>query len=175
MTAEELEALPADDRRYELICGELVSMPPVSFRHGGIVARITGELERFVRRNHLGMVASGDPGFILERGPDTVRAPDIAFVRADRLPDDLRHFLELAPDLAVEIVSPSERMTNVRAKARAYLDAGVRLVWIVQPEGRRVSVYHADQPPRELGEGDVPDGEDVVPGFQMPLADIFNN
>ncbi len=174
MTAEELERLPDDDNRYELIEGELVAMAPVKLRHFRVTGNVYGPLHRHVTERNLGVVG-GEGGFVLFRDPDTVFAPDIAFVRADRWPtgDAEDHFGELAPDLAVEVRSPSESMRTLLAKARRYLAAGVLLVWLVDPETRTVIVLVPGMDPVTLTDGDVLDGGDVVPGFRLPVSDVF--
>jgi Uma2 family endonuclease len=174
MTAEEFAALPEEDGRFELIRGRLVPVGQPNFEHGDVMTWLAGALSRHVREHQLGRVAGGDPFFIFERDPDTVRGPDIAFVRADRLPADRDRLLELVPDLTVEVRSPSDRRSKVEAKAQWYLSQGVQLVWLVEPTRRTVTVYRPEQPPRILHVGDVLDGEDVIPGFQMPVAEIFS-
>jgi Uma2 family endonuclease len=175
MTAEEFAALPEDEQSgYELMRGRLVPVGQPSFGHGDVALWLGAALTRYVRAHRLGRVAGGDPFFIFERDPDTVRGPDIAFVRTERLPADLDRFLELVPDLAVEVRSPSDRRGKVEAKARWYIEQGVPLVWLADPRRSSVTVFRPGRPPVTLGSGDVLDGEDVVPGFQMPVAEIFS-
>jgi Uma2 family endonuclease len=177
MTADELERLPDDDNRYELVQGELTPMTPVNLRHHRITGNVYGPLQVYVAQRNLGVVG-GEGGFVLARDPDTVFAPDIAFVRADRWPhgDAEEHFGRFPPDLAVEVRSPSEPMRSLVAKARTYLDAGVRLVWLVDPESRTVLVFAPDADPITLTEFETQDwldGGDVVPGFRLSVADVF--
>lgn len=115
-------------------------------------------------------------GFRLRRHPDTVRAPDAAFIAQDRLPAGRRHrgYFEGAPDLTVEVVSPEDRPAEVRAKVREWLEAGARLVWVLWPETRTVSVYPAHGDARDLGEADSLDGGDVLPGFSCRVGDLFD-
>jgi Uma2 family endonuclease len=174
MTAEELEQLPADDNRYELVQGELILMSPVNLVHVRTVMNVLAPLHAFVSERGLGIVGP-EGGYVLHRNPDTVLAPDIAFVRADRWPtgEAEKHFGYFPPDLAVEVRSPSESMRSLLAKAQTYLDAGVRLVWLVDPISRTVIVLAPDTEPQTLAEGDVLDAGDVVPGFRLPVADVF--
>ena len=172
-TAEDLARLEDGAARYDLIRGELIKLNPAGFRHGNLAAAFAQYLRDFVRREHLGVVVGAETGFRL--GPDTVLGPDAAFVRSDRLPPESEWdaFLPLAPDLAVEIVSPSDRATYVMDKVMEYLDAGVRMVWIVEPRRRTVTIYRADHAARVLTEADALDGEDVLPGFSLPVAEFF--
>jgi Uma2 family endonuclease len=118
-----------------------------------------------------------ESGYVLGRGPDTVRGPDVSFVSATRLPPDQipEQFIPGAPDLAVEILSPSSRWSEVEEEVADYLAGGTRLVWVVEARERRVMVRYPDRPPRTLTAGDVLDGEDVVPGFALALADLFGH
>jgi Uma2 family endonuclease len=175
MTAEELAELPDDGQRYELVRGELRSMPPVSAEHAWIVGWIARLLGEFVDPRGLGIILAGDPGFTLFREPDTVLAPDLAFIRADRLPppEQLLRFQDYPPDLVIEVVSPSDRAGDIRAKILDYLRAGVRLIWIVYPRRRAVAVHVAGAGVRQAGEDDELDGGDVLPGFRVRVADLF--
>ncbi len=173
LRAEDLYDLPDDGRRYELVRGELRSMPPAGFRHGLVCTNVIASLGTFVTEHGLGAVVSNDTGFILERDPDTLRGPDIAFVALDRLPEDQSGFPELAPDLVVEVVSPNDRIQDVIEKARQYLDAGVRLVWVVDPRSRTATVHRPDGGTVLIGDAAL-DGEDVLPGFRLPLPELFS-
>ena len=174
MTAEDLESMPDDGHRYELVRGELIRMAPTNFEHLEVSGNLIGEVRDFVKKNRLGVVG-GEGGFILAREPDTVRGPDMVFVRADRVPKGRarRHFVELAPDLVAEVRSPSDTLADLMAKADEYLAAGTRLVWIFDPIPRRVYVRTPDGRRRVLEIGDDLDGEDVLPGFKLPLTEIF--
>ena len=172
LTAADLATLPDDGWRYELIRGELERMPPDNFDHGRYDDNIRFPLSRFVRERNLGRVM-GNVGFTLEIAPDTVLGPDVSFVRADRLPDrGGRAFPTMAPDLAVEVLSPSNMAGEIARKLAIYLAAGVGLVWVVDPASRSVAVYTPTSS-AVLGEGDTLDGGDVLPGFAIPVADIF--
>jgi Uma2 family endonuclease len=172
LRAEDLYDLPDGGRRYELVRGELREVPPASFRHGRVCMRVGKRIDDFVEERRLGVVVVNDTGFILERDPDTVRGPDVAFVAAQRVPIDETGFAELAPDLVVEVVSPNDRASEVSEKARQYLDAGVRLVWVVDPRSRTATVHRPDGGTVLIGDAAL-DGEDVLPGFRLPLPDLF--
>jgi Uma2 family endonuclease len=174
MTAEELFELPDDGRKYELVRGELVEMTPPGGWHGQKTLQIGARLLVHVEPRDLGRVYA-EAGFILARDPDIVRAPDVAFVRADRVPSarDELGYVPVAPDLAIEIVSPNDRASDVLDKVLEYLEHGVRLVWVVDRKRRTVTVWTPDRVARLLGEGDALDGGDVIPGFRLPVADIF--
>jgi Uma2 family endonuclease len=176
LTAEDLERLPDDGNRYELVLGELIRMRPTGFRHAELAHLFSHALISYVRPRGLGVVG-GEGGFVLHREPDTVRAPDVFFVSAERAPrgEAARHFAELAPDLTIEIKSPSDSMAVLLAKADEYLAAGTRLTWTVDPDDRAVIVKTPDGRVRILGYEDTLDGEDVIPGFRLPLRDIFGD
>ncbi len=176
MTAEQLMDLPDDGQRRELVNGELKQMAPAGFRHGRVAARMARRLDEFVQARQCGAVAGAETGFRLSRQPDTVRAPDVSFIAAHRLPSDedtLDGFLELAPDLVVEVVSPSDRATDVTEKALAWLAAGVALAWIVYPRQRLIAVYTPGGAVVHVGEGEELDGGEVLPGLRLPIADLF--
>jgi Uma2 family endonuclease len=173
MTAEELFELPDDHMRHELVEGELRAMSPAGFDHGRLALRIGARILDHVEGHGLGAVLAAETGFVLGRNPDTVRAPDVAFVAADRVPGGARGFPELAPDLVVEVVSPFDRASEVAAKAAMWLDAGVRLVWVVDPQARLAAVHHPGGLVTVLREDGALDGEDVLPGFRLPLAPLF--
>jgi Uma2 family endonuclease len=149
-------------------------MSPPGGEHGEIVALITIALGNFVLSNRLGRVLAGDAGFLIKRDPDTVRGVDVMFYAAGRLAGvDRRKYLSLPPDLAVEVVSPEDRWSEIEAKVGEYLAAGVRLVWIVDPRTRSVRIYKPGWAMHRLGEEDSLDGEDVLPGFTLVVSEIF--
>lgn len=176
LTAEHLLAIDDDLHRYELVAGRLVVMEPPAFGHGAAITRIALLLARFAEEHGLGTVVTGDTGFVLVRDPDTVRGPDVAFVRADRVPVGPAGdwFFEGAPDLAVEVLSPSDRPGAVQRKVANYLDAGTPLVWIVDRRARRVVEHRAHAAPRIHGVDDTIDGGDVLPGFRAPVRAFFD-
>src|SRR5262245_20352488 len=175
MTADEYARLPDDGVRYELQAGVLVSEPIPISRHARAQVRMAVVLERFVEPRRLGYVF-GENGYLLATDPDTVRGPDVSFVRADRFdPDEAaRGFLRGAPDLAVEILSPSNRPGEIHGKVADYLAAGCKLVWVVDPKRRIVTVYRTLLSPRRIGVDDLLDGEDVLPGFSVPVSALFD-
>lgn len=173
MTAEELFAL-GDDVMGELVDGVFVPMTPAGGPHGSITTRLTAALGAFVYRRALGELFDAQTGFILRRRPDVVRCPDVAFVAAARLPGGVPDgALELAPDLAVEVLSPSNTAPEMLRKLNDYLGHGVRLVWIVDPEERTVAVHAPDASPSWLTSVDTLDGAAVLPGFTTPVAALF--
>ncbi|PYV09182.1 MAG: Uma2 family endonuclease [Acidobacteria bacterium] len=177
LTAEDLWRIPADDIRRELVDGKIIEMAPAGGIHGKYVTVIARRLADHVERHGGGEVLTGDVGFILNlpRDPERVRAPDVAFISTARLPGGElpREFLRGAPDLAVEVLSPSESPIEVQQKVREYLDSGARLVWIVAPDANTVTAYRADGTAQLLRESDMLQGEDVLPGFSLRLGDFF--
>jgi Uma2 family endonuclease len=173
VTIEEFERLPDDASRLELVRGHVVREPPAGFEHGGIAASITTCLTTYARQHALGRVVTDEPGFVLFDDPPTVRAPDVAFVARDRLPADPRGFPRLAPDLAVEIVSPSNTLVEIQEKVFDYLDAGTRLVWVVEPRGRTVTVYRSREEIGILMPSQEIDGGEVLPGFRVEVSELF--
>jgi Uma2 family endonuclease len=176
VTAEELLCMGSDGERFELIDGELVEMSPTGELHARVTAMISYLLLAYVRPRRLGRVLVADPGVVLRRNPDHVRAPDVAFIARERLPagPPSKGFLTVAPDLAVEVVSPSDRPGAVRAKSLEWLRAGVRLVWEVYPEEMRVIALQALDNINVLGIDDVLTAEPVLPGFACPVAELFD-
>lgn len=179
VTADEVAALESDGYRYDLLEGNLIRVSPAGFDHGHLAARIAARLVMFLDSHpELGIAVGAETGFRLARDPDTVLGPDAAVVRRDRLPpaDQRRGYLELAPDLVVEIVSPSDRWATVSEKVDAYLVAGVALVWVVEPRARAVRVYTPAGAERRLraDDGEVLDAEPVLPGFRLLLTELFS-
>jgi Uma2 family endonuclease len=174
-TAEDLLRLPDNGFRYELVEGELTRMNPAGSRHGAVIVELTARLHQHVRMENLGRVFGAETGFILQRDPDTVRAPDIAFVRRERLEATglPAGFYPGAPDLAVEVVSPNDTFASVDEKARAWLAAGARLVWNVRPEARVVEAYRPAHIVEILPEDQTLTSEDVIPGFACLVSEIF--
>ena len=175
MTAEELLRLPDDGQRHELIAGALTTMPPSGAEHGRVAVRITGPLSHYVATHGLGEVYAAETGFLLARDPDTVRAPDVAFVSRERVAaaGTVTGYWPGAPDLAVEVISPNDEAEDLEGKLRDYRRAGVRLIWVVYPVLRAARVCRADKSGLDLDEADELDGEDVLPGFRCRLGDLF--
>ena len=176
ITADDLLRMPDDGFRYELVEGNLREMAPAGHQHGRIAINVSTPLAQHVKANNLGVVYAAETGFKLASNPDTVRAPDVAFVRWERVESvgDSEGFWPGAPDLAVEVVSPGDRYTDVEEKVFDWLDAGARLVIVANPRKRLVTVYRSLTDVVVLTEADVLDGGDVVPGFAMPVKDIFS-
>ena len=177
LTAEDLLRLSSEGVRGELIRGVLHETMPAGFKHGWIVMRLGALLMNFISPRALGTLVGSDSGVWLERDPDTVREPDLAFTSAERLPinADVDGYSEVVPDLVVEIVSPSDRPGEVADKVAMWLGYGVRLAWVVRPESRTVEVHDASGEVERLEEGDVLDGLDVLPGFICEVRAIFED
>ena len=175
MTADELLEMPDDGWRYELVKGELIQMSPTGDEHGQVTVTLTASLYLQVKKHNLGRVYAAETGFKLESDPDTVRAPDIAFVSRERVEatGTLTGFRSGAPDLVVEVLSPSDRIGKVEAKVKQWLETGARMVWVVSPKLKTVTVYRSLSDIVTLTEKASLDGGDVVPGFQIKVADIF--
>lgn len=174
MTIDEFAAID-EPGRFDLIRGEVYCMAPAGGEHGAINSKVNRRIGNFVEEHSLGETYTPDTGFILSRNPDTVLCPDFAYVRAENvLPrEEQRGFLEIAPDLAIEVLSPSDTLSSATQKIMEYLDAGVRLVWLVDPADHTVTVYTPDRRARVYREDDTIDGGDVLPGFSIAVADIF--
>ena len=167
--------LSSEGKRAELIKGELTVMAPAGGRHGRIANTIAYLLTQFVRAGQGGTVFAAETGFLLRRNPDTLRAPDVAFVSSDRLGAEGAPvgFLEQAPDLAVEVVSPGDTAASVQSKVEDWLEAGTRLVWIVYPDTESVTVYRFLHQATVLSEPNDLDGVPVLPDFSVPVRDLF--
>jgi len=171
-TANELLRLPDDGSRYELVEGELKRMSPAGYDHGDIAMNIGAHLKTYVRKHRLGKVFAAETGFLLSRDPDTVLAPDVSYVRTERLlrPRGRGYFIG-HPDLAVEVISPDDLYTDVDEKTQHYLRAGTPAVVIVNPRTGTVHVHRTTNDMRAMT--DVLEVDEVVPGWKMPLAEIF--
>jgi len=174
MTADDLLRTHVPDKRTELVRGVLVVREPAGSRHGLVTMNLGAELAVHVKHTAVGGVYAAETGFKLATNPDTVRAPDIAFVTRERLPPpSTTGYAALAPDLAVEVLSPEDRPGEVLAKVADWLSAGTRLVWVLDPERRLARIYRADGSETLVtGEGAL-DGEDVLAGFTCPLASVL--
>jgi Uma2 family endonuclease len=173
LTAEEFGQLPEDGARRELVRGEVIESMPPGGVHGAIAVALATMLRAWVGAT--GGYVGVEAGYVLARNPDTVRGPDVSYVRADRIPPGgvPEAFWPMAPDLAVEIVSPGETADEVRAKVRDYLAAGTPLVWTIYPRTREVVVHTSDGLARAYSDSDVIEHPDVLPGFTCPVAELF--
>jgi len=172
VTAEELFRL-GEDAPYELIEGELVEMAPVGGEHSDVTEALTAEVTVFAKRRGLGK-GLAEPGFIVSRTPDTVLAPDFAFIPAERVPKPMpKAYLSVVPDLVLETRSPGDTKREVAAKVQRWLDFGVRIAWVLDPASRTLAVHHAGGQVELLKESDTLTGGDVLPGFTFELAELF--
>ncbi|MFQ5889633.1 MAG: Uma2 family endonuclease [Gemmatimonadota bacterium] len=175
LSLEDFARLPEEDAfRVELSRGRLVREPRPGAEHGWLTGRLVLLLGSYAREHHLGLVVT-ETGFILGEHPSTVRGPDAAFIAAGRLPPEgiPIGFWPMAPNLAVEVVSPSDTAAEIQEKVLEYLEAGTELVWVVQASSRSVTVWHPSREARVFGEGEVLDAGDVLPGFELEVAEIF--
>jgi Uma2 family endonuclease len=174
MTAEELERYPLRDKQAELLRGRLVVREPPGTLHGLISGTLGLLLGGYVRRRALGMVCGQDTGFKIAANPDTVRAPDVAFISQDRLGTvPPRGYAPMAPDLAVEILSPDDRPAEVLVKVADWLEAGTRLVWVIDPVAAEARIHREDGTLSLVGVDGALEGETVIPGFRCALADVL--
>lgn len=175
MTIDEFRQMPEDGLRHELICGELKTMTRPGSEHGFLMTIISAILWDYVRKNKLGVVISGDAGFILSREDTTVVGPDIAFVPTAQVPPTgvPKKWLDAAPALAIEIISPNDTIQEVDEKVDLYLNAGTKLVWLVTPTRRTVTIHSAGHEIRVLRPTDTIDGEGVLPGFRCEVRQFF--
>ena len=175
VTAEEFARIPNDDYHYELVEGRVVRVSPPGSRHAVLIARMTALLSQYTDANDLGAVMAVG-GFKIAANPDTVREPDIAFVRRDRIPETgvPDGYWPGPPDLAVEVRSPGDRPSEIRAKVADYLARGVRLVWVVDPKAQTVTAHSQESMVRRYGAADDLIGGDVLPGFRCRVRRIFD-
>jgi len=174
LTSEDLWKIVADGSRYELWDGELVPMTPVGMQHAVIVARLGNFLSNYLNQHPLGVVGM-EGGFTVRRQPDKVFAPDLHFVSKDRLAKEgiTEKFADYPPDLAVEVLSPDDKASDLQRKVEAYLAGGVQTIWIVEPGTKTVTVYRSHQDVKILTADQELDGGDVIPGFRVKISDIF--
>lgn len=175
LTAEDLPYLAPDDGLCELVAGQLVREPPPGETHGLVAGGVFGHLFIFIQKHRLGRLYSAETGFVLARDPDTVRAPDAAFVSLERFTNTPRRgpYFEGAPDLAVEVKSPGNSDTELAAKLHDYLAAGARAVWIVDPARQEITIHGPGRAPETLSRNDTLDGGSILPGFRLPVREIF--
>jgi Uma2 family endonuclease len=176
ITADEFFRMPepVDGSKQELVQGEIVTTPPTGYRHGDVQGNVYLQLKLFVLQNPIGNVTV-ESGVRTERDPDSVRGPDVAFWSKERVPLSEKPigYPEMAADLCVEVVSPHDRLSQLRRKASEYLRNGVRMVWIVDPEDQTVTIYRQPGEGRVLSDNAELTGEDVLPGFRCQTGEFF--
>ncbi len=174
VTAAELWNL-GRGRRCELICGKVVEMAPTGGEHGSVAVNATLLLGAFVKAHGLGNVSTGETGYRVASAPDTVRAPDLGFVRKSRIPPTgvPARFWEIPPDLALEIVSPGDTYEDVESKAREWIESGVTEVWVLNPRLREVKIHRNGRPVEVCREKDVVRSESLLPGFAATAGEFF--
>jgi Uma2 family endonuclease len=177
ITADELLVMPDDGVRYELVKGELIRKPLRRHINGRVSISVAAPLFQHVSANNLGIVYAAGTGFLIHQNPDTVRAPDVAFVQQQRVEPigGVDGYWVGAPDLVVEVVSPVDSVGDLKDKVGEWIEAGSRLVWVVSLKMHTVTVYRSLTEIEVLTENDTLDGGDVVPGFQITVAEIFAN
>lgn len=174
VTAEELFRMPSGAHRYELVRGELHIMSPAGGKHGSVSMRLGSRLATYVEQRRLGETCGSETGFLLERDPDTVLAPDFAFIDQSRIPASgvPDAFWRIPPDFAVDVMSPSDSLAKAETKVAAWLSYGAREIWLVDPKKRTVSIYRPAESPRVLTEHDSLT-IDLIPGFSCRVSEIF--
>ncbi len=175
VTAEELMRTPQDGLRRELVRGEVRTMAPAGSAHGRIAINVAWSLTGHVKSQNLGVVFAAETGFKTASAPDTVRASDAAFVRRERVEavGEIEGYWPEAPDLAVEVISPNDRFAEVEEKVADWLAAGTRMVLVVNPQGKTATVRFSEREARILSEREILDGGEVVPGWTLPVVDVF--
>ena len=176
-SAADLWRLPDDGRRRELIRGALREMAPSGWSHIRLAMRIGPSLHQHVEANSLGAVGAAEGGFLIATDPDTVRAPDVAFISQARIDEvgNVDGFWPGAPDLAVEVISPSDRYADVENKVLDWIDAGCRMVIVVNPRDRNATIYRSRADIAILGEGGTLEGGDIVRGWKLPVQEVFGS
>lgn len=176
VTADELLRYPRGKARHELIKGEIQTMSPAGSEHGAVTFQLSTLIGNHVAATRAGRAFGAETGFLIQRDPDTVRAPDIAFIRRERLPSDglPQGFWPGAPDLAVEVVSPGDTVREIDEKVSDWLAAGCLVVWIVSPRWKTVTVHAAGSPIKMLAADNFLEGDDVLPGFRCAVSEIFD-
>jgi Uma2 family endonuclease len=175
MTIEQLERTGGPEGRWELINGAVIPMPPAGETHGRVGGSLHGHLAVYAFPRKLGYVYLSKTGYVLSEDPPTVRMPDVSFIRAERLPapGDRDGFIRISPDLVAEVISPFDRMADVLAIVGLWLEFGVPMVLLIASISRTVTVFRPDREPQTLTVDQTLEGDDVVPGFTLPVRDIF--
>ena len=175
LTAEEffLRPAPADGSQEELVRGEVVTRPLPGGLHGVVCNRVSLRLGQFEDMSASGGVTCSGTGFITARDPDTVRGPDVAYWSRERLPEVPVGYIEIPPDLIVEVLSPGNTSRQIRGKIQEYFARGVRVVWVIAPEDRTLTIYRTPDEGRLLHESATVPGDDVLPGFECRVADLM--
>jgi Uma2 family endonuclease len=175
ITAEEFFLMPppTDGAQQELVRGEIITMPPPGGMHGVSCNKAGRRLGNFVEDNDRGTVASNDTGFITQRNPDSVRGPDVSYWSKERLKEVPVGYIDIAPDMLVEVLSPSNTWKQIRAKLIEYFGLGVRLVWVIAPEDRTLTIFRTPDEGRLLHETATVTGEDVLQGFSCRVSDLL--
>jgi Uma2 family endonuclease len=175
LTAEEffLHASPANGSRQELVRGEIVTTPLPGGLHGVTCSKVGRRIGDFLETERGGTVACNNTGFITERSPDSVRGPDISYWSIERLPEVPVGYIEVPPDLLVEVLSPSNTSRQIRVKLQEYFARGVRLVWVIAPEDRTLTIYRTPNEGRLLHETATVTGEEVLPGFSCRVSNLL--
>ena len=172
MTGEELFRRP-DLGPCELVNGRIVPLPPTGADHGFVEARLTRRLTAYAEDTGRGEVMSGEAGFYIRRGPDTVRAPDAAFISNERLAQrKSSSYLDVAPELVVEVLSPDARRGEVAEKIEDYFEAGVARVWVVDPKARKLHAYRSPTESEQFGEGQVLTDDEILPDFRLVISEL---
>jgi Uma2 family endonuclease len=175
MTGEELFHQP-DLGPCELVNGRILPLTPTGHVHGFVESTLTRELGSWVKENRRGRVLSGEVGIYIRRNPDTVRAADVLFISNDRLASQgASGYLDVAPELVVEVLSPEDRWSEVTEKIQDYFAAGVARVWVVDPKRRKLHAYRSPSEVEQFGEGQILTDEELLPGFSVPVAEIFSS
>lgn len=174
-TAEELEAIPDDGFRYELIRGELIRMSPAGAGHGTVAFLFGFHLANYLIPRKLGRCYTADTGFALAKSPDTVFAPDFSYVHVDRLAliANPLVYIEVPPDLVLDVLSPTDRIVKLKQKARAWLDFGTRVVVTINPRNRETSIYRSGAEVQILTADETIELPDIAPGWSLPLRKLF--
>jgi len=175
LTAEEFFLLPnpPDGSEQELVRGEIITMPPPGGLHGATCSKAVRKIGYFIDSGLGGTLVCNDTGFVTERNPDSVRGPDISYWTKERLKEVPVGYIENAPDMLIEVLSPSNTSKQIRTKLIEYFAKGVRLVWVIAPEDRTLTIYRKADEGRLLHDTATVTGEDVLPGFSCRVSDLL--